>query len=134
MAQPIRKLDYTDPALRRAARSRAVDLSPLRLLVRCFVELKGDQWQGFSLEFGLAAQGDTLAETRRKLELMIEEYVREALTDDRAHAKALLKRKASWTVYAKFYLYRALSALQREGTGRAVFSEPLALEPRHCPA
>ncbi len=108
-------------------------VSPLRLIVRCFAERKGDQWQAFSLEFGLAAQADSSSEVQVKLMSMIEAYVHEALTDDRAHAKALLSRKGTWQVYLKFYWYRFLSLLSHARGTFTIFDEPLALEPKTCP-
>jgi hypothetical protein len=106
---------------------------PLGLIVRCFAERKAGQWQAFSLEFGLAAQADSSAEVQAKLMAMIESYVHEALTEDRAHAKALLARKGTLAVYAKFYWYRFLSFVDNARGTFAIYDEALALEPRICP-
>ena len=105
----------------------------LPIVARCFAERKDDQWQAFSLEFGLAAQADSLAEVRAKLESMIESYVHEALTDDRAHAKALLSRKGTWRVYLRYYCYRLLSILSHARGTFDVFNEALPVDPRVCP-
>jgi hypothetical protein len=102
-------------------------------IVRCFAERKDDQWQAFSLEFGLAAQADSLGEVRAKLESMIESYVHEALTDDRAHAKALLSRKGTWRVYLKFYCYCLLSILRHARGTFDIFNEALPVDARVCP-
>ena len=106
----------------------------LPIVIRCFAERKDDQWQAFSLEFGLAAQGNSLGEVRSKIESMIESYVHEALTDDRAHAKALLSRKGTWRVYLKFYRYRFLSLLRHARGTFDIFTEALRVDhPRVCP-
>lgn len=86
--------------------SQVPEISPVRLIVRCFIERKNDQWQGFTLEFGLAVQADTLHEVKRKLESVVQCYVRDAFVgEDRAHAYDLLvRRKATWQVYLRYYL------------------------------
>jgi predicted RNase H-like HicB family nuclease len=107
--------------------------TPAQLVIRCLAERHDGYWQAFSLEFGLAVQADTLTEARRRLESMIESYVFDALVGvDRQHASELLSRKASWSLYAKYYLAAALShAGQFIGASkdRILFSEPLRLQP-----
>ena len=115
------------------------DLAPFRLLVRCLVERKGDQWQAFSLEFGLAVQGDSMVEVRRKLESMIESYVHDALVgEDREHASELLARKATWRIFARYYFYWAILHIAKnfikDSRDCAVYCSPLALEPKPYPA
>jgi hypothetical protein len=111
-------------------------VKPLDLMIRCMVERTGDQWQAFTLEFGLAVQGESQAEVRRKLTDMIESYVRDALVgEDRKHAAALLARRATWPVYLRWYLAgveRFTSKFFRLSGERRLFREPLPLEPRHC--
>ena len=124
MARVARHNTYHEPALA---------IPPLFLVVRCFAERKGDQWQAFSLEFGLAAQADTSTEVQVKLMSMIASYVHEALTDDRAHARDLLSRKGTWNAYLKFYRYRFLSLLNHGRGTFTIFNEPLPLEPKICP-
>ena len=107
------------------------DVSPYRLLVRCLVERYGNQWQAFSLEFGLAVQSDSMLEAKRRLDAMIESYVTDALTgEDRKHAYELLTRKATWRVYVRYYKLRTIIYLLAK-TGRsknaATYYEPLPL-------
>jgi hypothetical protein len=94
------------------------------------LESSGDQWQAFSLEFGLAAQGASAQEAKRKLESMIEWYVRDALVgEDREHAYELLvRRKARWPIFLRYYLAWAASHVVMVGTkfGK-IYSEPLPL-------
>lgn len=110
----------------------AAVIPPVGLIVRCFAERKNDQWQAFSLELGLAAQADSSAEVQAKLMSMIAFYIHEALTEDRAHAKALLSRKSTWQVYLKFHWYRLLNLLNNARGSFTIFDEPLPLEPKIC--
>jgi hypothetical protein len=66
-------------------------MKPTQLLLRCYAEKVGDQWQAFCLDLSLAAQGDTFAEVKDKLDAMIAQYVYDALVgDDREYAHQLL--------------------------------------------
>jgi hypothetical protein len=106
--------------------------SPFQYVIRCVVEKKGNQWQAFSLELGLAAQADTGADARQKLESMIHSYIDEAVYgEDRAYAYDLLSRKGTWRVYLLYYLASAVSFV-RGVNGYATFSESLPLMPQHC--
>lgn len=116
---------------RRQLSNEREGIAPCDMLVRCFAERKDGQWQAFSLEFGLAAQGDSLRDVKAKLESMIVDYVREALTVDRKHAPALLQRRAAIGIYVKFYAYRALNHFLRAGEW-SIFKESLPLELKHA--
>jgi hypothetical protein len=123
-----------DSSQRPLSGPRMPDMTLTQLVVRCLIERKGDQWQAFSLEFGLAVQGDSAVEVRRKLESMLECYVRDALVgEDREHAFELLRRKATWRVYFHYYLAWSRSHLTGSSAGK-IYREPLPLEPKHCPA
>jgi hypothetical protein len=90
------------------------DITPRRLLIRCLLEHKGDQWQAFSLEFGLAVQGESAIQVRGKLEDQIRSYLNDALVGpDREHADVLLSRTATWRVYAKYHFFGACAWLSR---------------------
>jgi hypothetical protein len=112
------------------------DVKTCRLVIRCLLEGDGDQWQAFSLEFGLAAQAESKQGARRKLESMIESYVRDALVgEDREHAYELLvRRKARWQIFARYYLASVMTHITKIGSGGMTYREPIPLEPRHCPA
>ena len=96
--------------------SSASDSSPFRFVIRCVIEKKGNQWQAFSLELGLAAQADTKAEAKQKLESMIYSYIDDALGEDREHAYELLSRKGTWRVYFLYSAMKAVSALKPDAT------------------
>lgn len=109
------------------------DVPPLRLVVRCLAQKQDAQWQAFSLEFGLAAQADSFAEVKRKLDAMIQDYLYDALVgEDREHACALLSRRAPWWVFARYYYARIISSARdsMNGDGLRTFGEPWGLEPK----
>lgn len=106
----------------------------MRLVVRCFAEQSGNQWQAFSLEFGLAAQAESLAAVKVKLEGQIEDYLRDALCgQDREYAPQLLSRRAPIFVYAKYYLFAIRERLLRLAPDHdhVIFAEPMCLAPLH---
>jgi hypothetical protein len=113
------------------------DIRPICLVVRCLLEQDGDQWQAFSLEFGLAAQGESAQQVKLKLESMIEWYVHDALIgEDREHAyELLIRRKVRWPIFLRYYLVWAAShiVMLRTRFGM-IYREPLPLVPKHCPA
>jgi len=105
----------------------------LGLTVRCIVEPKNGQWQAFSLEFGLAAQADSMEDAKRRLDLMIRSYVHDALVgEDREHAHELLSRRATWPIYFHYYLACVFSKIGARSN--QVYRDPLALEPKGCVA
>lgn len=105
--------------------------SPTCLLVRCVAYKTGDQWQVFSLEFGLAAQADTFAVARRKIEAMIQSYLYDALAgEDREHAGELLSRRAPWWAFARWYEARIRGALKHRSRNVMSFFEPWGYAPQ----
>lgn len=97
----------------------------LALTVRCLVESKQGEWQAFSLEFGLAAQGETLEDAKRRLDAMLQSYIHDALVgEDRAHAHDLLSRRATWRVYLRYYL----SLLFDGASSSKIYRDPLPLD------
>lgn len=91
-------------------------MRPRDLILRCFAERIGDQWQAFCIDLNLAAQGDSLAEVKTKLDAMIQEYMFDAFEgEDSAHAADLFPRPAPLSIrlrYARYWLLdKALSRL-----------------------
>lgn len=79
-------------------------VTPAKLIVRCYAEKAGNQWQAFCLDLDLAAQGETFKEAREKLGRMIFEYVYDALAgEDKAHADSLLNRRAPLVYWLRYY-------------------------------
>jgi hypothetical protein len=108
----------------------------ISIFVRCLIEHKDTQWQGFSLEYGLAVQGISKHDVKRRLEGAILSYVYDALVgEDREHADQLLTRRAVPAVYLRYYLYKLGSLFSfgnKNASEHKVYREPLALEPRMC--
>lgn len=102
-----------------------------RLILRCYAEKLDGQWQAFCLDLCLAAQGDSLAEVRQKLEAMICHYVDDALAgEDRAYADQLFSRRAPLKYWAKYYFFRLLIALgSMRDNSHKLFKEILPLKP-----
>lgn len=94
-------------------------------IVRCFAERKDGQWQAFSVEFGLAVQGDSFQDVRQKLHEQLEDYVREAHTIDAEFKEQLLARCAPLSVRVKYHFAAAMLWLRQASlpSRRQVFSE-----------
>lgn len=105
-----------------------MNISPVSLILHCYAEKRDDQWQAFCLDLTLAVQGSSAEEVKRKLKHVIVDYVKDALSHDKAHADVLLSRRAPFSYWAKYYwyafLYR-LGSIHREC--RQLFKEPLPL-------
>lgn len=85
-------------------------MKPTQLLLRCYAEKVGDQWQAFCLDLSFAAQAGTFAEVKDKLDAMVFEYVFDALAgEDRDYAEQLLIRRAPPCNWLKYYWYCVLS-------------------------
>ena len=112
-----------------------MDLTPARLVLRCFAEKKNESWQAFCLDLTLASQGDSFEEVKAKLEEMIVEYVTDAVSgEDRDHAEALLFRSAPFRFWIKWYFYVALSKIGVvQSEIRRLFTEALPLVPNTHP-
>jgi len=103
------------------------------LMLRCYANKHGDQWQAFCIDLCLAVQGDSFPEVRQKLEHMMVEYVYDALAgEDREFAEQLLNRKAPFSQIATYYCIRSLHlvGLCRDGIHK-LFKEPMPLVPQH---
>lgn len=119
-----------------ALQDRTEPVMPItKYMVRCYLEQTATCWQAFSLEFGLAVQGESQAEVMHKLEQMIRCYIIDALTVDKDHAEVLLSRTATWKVYVKYYMAHYLNGIGSLVSGiksRRPYSQPLPLMPSPC--
>lgn len=88
-------------------------------------------WVTSCLDLCLAAQADTLDESKKKLEAMICEYVYDAVAgEDKAYAGQLLTRKAPVLEWAKYYVLVARYRLGGVKDGiYQLFTESLPLVP-----
>jgi predicted RNase H-like HicB family nuclease len=104
------------------------------IVIRCLFEKTDSGWQGFTLEYGLAVQGDTLVDAKKRLESIILSYLEDALLgEDRPHAEALLRRRATLRVYFRYHAHRLRSFIHRDGGGSSESSAfPLPLKAGLC--
>ncbi len=113
-------------------------MRPNQLLLRCFAEREDGLWVAHCLDLSLAAQGDSLADVKRKLDLQIRDYVNDALAGvDRQHAAYLLKRKAPLSLWLRYYWVLCLIAKDAllhsdEPSREEVFREPLPMKLANC--
>ncbi len=120
--------------------SKDARMSPSSLIIHCLFERHGDQWQAFSLEFGLAAQASSIDEAESKLQSMVESYVFDALVgEDKEHASTLLKRRATMSVYVRYYYTALISHFKRltkggNGSYRGTYERPVPMMPASCGA
>lgn len=106
-------------------------MRPNELVLRCFAEFRDGAWQAICIDLGLAAQGESLAEARQKLDAQVKEYVYDALAGaDREHADQLLRRKAPFYLRARYWWYRFLAWFHGpDGDDGRIFGETLPLVP-----
>jgi len=102
------------------------------LMLRCYANKDGDQWQAFCIDLCLAVQGESFADVRQKLENQMVEYVYDALAgEDREFAEQLLNRKAP---FAQIVTYHWIGLMHRFGIFRdgihKLFKEPMPLVPQ----
>ncbi|MEK7261121.1 MAG: DUF1902 domain-containing protein [Pseudomonadota bacterium] len=106
-----------------------MNIRPVSLILRCYADKEGNQWQAFCLDLSLAAQASSFEEAKHKLERMIGEYVYDALVgEDKVHADALLNRRAPLSYWLKYHWYFMLckvGSVHKEL--RRIFKEPLPL-------
>jgi len=103
------------------------------LMLRCYANKRGDQWQAFCIDLCLAAQGDSFKEVKHKLDQMMLEYVYDALAgEDREFAEQLLSRKAPLSQIATYHCIALMHrvGLLRDGIHK-LFKEPMPLVPQH---
>jgi hypothetical protein len=98
--------------------------------LRCYAEREAPcVWVALCLDFDLAAQGETFADARARLDAMINDYVEDALTgEDRAHARSLLNRRAPWRYWLRYYWFALVQKVRiRPPRGGRPFREDLHL-------
>lgn len=107
-------------------------MKPNQLTLRCYAEKLSDgQWQAFCLDLCLAAQGESFADVRKKLNDMTREYVYDALAGkDKEFAFKLLRRRAPLQYWVRFYFLLSLQKIGMVKDGMArLFCPPIPLEP-----
>lgn len=97
----------------------------LRKNLRCYAKHRDGVWQAVCIDLNLAAQDKKLAVAKSKLHAQILDYVKEALTIDRAYAKQLLNRKAPWPLRLEYYWAYWYQEFHNAKDGYRRFLEPL---------
>ena len=108
-----------------------MELRPNQMILRCYAELDGDQWVAVCLDLSLAAQGDSFAEVRKKLQGQIAEYVYDVTVgQDRENAAQLFPRRAPLVDWLRYYSYKARARIGGlNGNLRQLFIEILPMQP-----
>ena len=108
-------------------------MKPCNLLLRCYANKHGDQWQAFCIDLCLAVQGDSFPAVKQKLDRMMIEYVYDALAgEDLEFADQLLNRKAPFEQIATYHWIRFMHRIGifRDGIHK-LFKVPISLVPQH---
>lgn len=103
------------------------------LILKCYAEYKDSCWQAFCLDFDLAVQSETFEDARKKLQDAVSDYVYDALAgEDKEHAQALLRRRAPYRMYLKFYYIALCDRLDKakDGLKKCLINEPMPLAPQ----
>lgn len=110
-----------------------VAMQPTDLLLRCLAFKEDGQWVVMCLNFDLAAQADTLDKAKSSLEVMIAEYVYDALVgEDREYAAQLLKRRAPARYWVEYYSLRLWQHIRHIMKRRMGFELPMPMAPAHA--
>jgi hypothetical protein len=105
-----------------------------QLMLRCYAEQQAPRlWVAVCIDLCLAAQGDTCAEARAKLDAQMDQYVQEAYTVDRDHFDQLMYRKAPLRQRIKYHLARLhlASRVLRHSVHNFVRGIPLTVSSQH---
>lgn len=107
-------------------------MKPIDLKLRCFAQQEKDKsWFAVCIDLNLLAQGDSVEEARKKLHLMIADYLTEALTIDEKYIDDLIPRKAPFFFLLNYHwltLKNKLHAVANHATSQ-LFTEHLPLMP-----
>lgn len=104
-------------------------MKPNDLILRCYAEKIDDQWSIVCIDICLAAQADTLAQAKKKLEAMILDYVNDAVVgEDKPYAAQLMSRKAPLSQRLKYYKIYWLTKLGNI-TKKKIVDEAIPMSP-----
>lgn len=105
-------------------------MRPKHLLLRCYAKKdENNQWNAFCIDFGLAAQGESLEEVIIKMKDMIEEYLYDALVgDDVEFVEQLLSRRAPFKQIITYHYYDLMFRIGMLKDGvHALFKTPMPM-------
>lgn len=84
------------------------EISPHKLIIKCYGERKGDKWIGVCLNFNLATEADSAEKLVKKMNEVIKSYLETIFnTEDQNSIPELLSRRAPLRDWCKYYLIRA---------------------------
>ncbi len=106
-------------------------MRPRDMVLRCYAEKKGEQWQAFCLDLTLAAHGDSLEDVKKRLDEMILSYVYDATVgEDSQYADQLLSRRAPWSFWLTYYWYKSVYKARIAKNGlRCLFTTTMPMHP-----
>lgn len=108
-----------------------------QLTLRCFGELKDNQWTLVCVDLCLAAQASSVEKAKAKLESQIKEYLYDALAgQDKEFANQLLQRKAPLSLRARYHwlslkakVSKSIESLKEGKASSVFFTETMPVKP-----
>jgi len=83
-------------------------MRPRELFVRCYAEEQQDgSWFAVCIDLNLVAEGSSAEDVRRRLHLIIQDYLHAVLTQHQGHVWDLLRRRAPLSFVVKYHFIRA---------------------------
>lgn len=90
--------------------------TPMERTVLCYLEGRGNQWEGICLDFDIAVQGGSQEEVKELLQAAITDYLNYVFTLPESERPQLLNRKAPLVDRLRF-AYHALRVALFSGRG-----------------
>lgn len=89
--------------------------------LRCMAYQQSEVFVAACLDLSLAAQADTMQEAMKKLELQVNDYLKEAYSEPK-YTEQMLQRKAPLSMRLKYWLIAFKLYFSKEGQAR-LFNE-----------
>ena len=89
----------------------------MSMIVRCYVERRGDDWEAVCIDFDLAVQGHSFPEVRERLDQAIHDYLSYVESLPEAERGAFLNRRVPLGTRLAFAFRVLVSALHSSGRG-----------------
>lgn len=101
------------------------------LKLRCYAEIDDGSWFAICLPLNLYARGDSFEEARAKLQGLISQYVREAVTVHAEHIGDLIPRRAPLYFWVRYAIARCWHMFHdaHAAMKRREFDMPLTMVP-----
>ncbi len=92
--------------------------------LRCMAYHQGGVFVAACLDLSLAAQADSMEEAMHKLELQINDYLEEAVSDPKYAQDMIFNRKAPVSMWLKYWFIAFRMFFSRKQGRASLFSEP----------